>query len=550
MEAGGHGAHSAGMARAMDCLCLRRGLVHQIAITDHRGMMQPEIRQSPARQRLRLLLDTNVFIAVEPYAGTMEDGIAPAARLIQLASKLGHTLLVHPAIRDDLLEGKESSRKAQRLAELDKYPMLEETPVSQSLIKHAGASDPGTNDHRDLRLLAALHGRAANYLISEDVRLRRRAKRAGVGDAVLTVNEAVSLLQSFLPATPLPPPRVENVAAYALDIEQEIFTSLREDYSSFNEWLDKVRNDSDNRTCLVVKDEDVYAALAILKDERSGEYGLSQPVFKICTFKVASGYGGSKYGELLLKAVFSTATARRMATIYVEVLPKHEFLIEFLNGFGFTESTHRTERGELVLVKNLVPPADATDIDDLSFHALFGPPALKMTGRAFLVPIMPRWHRQLFPDFRDEEARGSQLILPGMPIVQEVHPWGNALRKAYLCNSNTNALQAGDTLFFYRSHDMKAVTTVGVVEKAIRSQDPDEVITFVGRRTVYTPDEIASMCRSVRGVLAILFRQDRFVEPPWQLAELEAHGVVRAWPQTIVQVSERGCQWLREQLGA
>jgi hypothetical protein len=82
----------------------------------------------------------------------------------------------------------------------------------------------------------------------------------------------------------------------------------------------------------------------------------------------------------------------------------------------------------------------------------------------------------------------------------------------------------------------------------IRSADPQEIMTYVGRRTVYRPDEIVMMCRSVRGVLAILFRQDRFVESPWQLDELQGNGVLRGWPQTIVRVGEKGCIWVRQQL--
>ena len=102
------------------------------------------------------------------------------------------------------------------------------------------------------------------------------------------------------------------------------------------------------------------------------------------------------------------------------------------------------------------------------------------------------------------------MPLPGMDIAAENHPSGNALRKAYLCNSNTGSLEPGDILLFYRSQDLKAVTTLGVVESAIRTADPQEIMTYVGRRTVYRPDEIVMMCRSVRGVLAILFRQDQF----------------------------------------
>jgi hypothetical protein len=222
-------------------------------------------------------------------------------------------------------------------------------------------------------------------------------------------------------------------------------------------------------------------------------------------------------------------------------------LIDLLESFGFSKSAHLTNRSELVLVKSLAHPKYPERYSPLQFHILFGPPAIQTTARSFVVPIIPKWHRQLFPD-SPEESPYSQMTLPGLEIESENHPSGNALRKAYLCNSNTELLEPGDTLFFYRSHDLKAITTIGVVESTLRSEDPQEIMTFVGRRTVYRPDEIVTMCRSVRGVLAILFRQDRFVDPPWQLAELEAKRVLRAWPQTIVQVNEKGCKWIRQQV--
>jgi hypothetical protein len=107
-----------------------------------------------------------------------------------------------------------------------------------------------------------------------------------------------------------------------------------------------------------------------------------------------------------------------------------------------------------------------------------------------------------------------------------------------------------DLLLFYRSHDAKAVGVLGVVEKTLRSRNPSEILTFVGRRTVYSPDQIVTMCGRVRPVLAILFRQDRFIHPHWTRAELNRQGVMTAWPQTIGRARQEGVEWLNAQLGA
>lgn len=122
-----------------------------------------------------------------------------AARLVQLANRQGHQLCVAPATQDDLLQGRDAARRRQRLAELEKFQLLEEVDVSDDLTARAGKSRAGTSDHRDLRVLAALEAGAADYLVTEDDRLRRRAARAGIRESVFSLSEIVDLLSADIP---------------------------------------------------------------------------------------------------------------------------------------------------------------------------------------------------------------------------------------------------------------------------------------------------------------------------------------------------------------
>jgi hypothetical protein len=384
-------------------------------------------------------------------------------------------------------------------------------------------------------------------LITDDDRLRRRAKRAGLADAVLSVAEAVDLLTSFAPTMAPSPPRVTKPATYTLNADQEIFAGLREDYDGFDDWLDKVRRQSDHRTCYLVTDGDKYAAIALLKPEPDCTYALPQPVLKISTFKVGPNHAGARFGELLLKAILMDATTSDVACLYVEVLPKHEGVVAFLEEFGFKPLAEPSRKGELVMAKPLIPDEHADDLDDLSYQIRYGPPALRARQSIFVVPIQSRWHDQLFPEVA--QAPGPEVQLSLFHVDRTLtHPWGNALRKAYLCHTPTQQIRAGDVLLFYRSQDAKSVTAVGIVEACIRSSHPEEVITFVGRRTVYTPDEIRLMCRSVNGLLAIRFRQDRFIQPEWPLTELRLAKVLTSWPQSVTKVRGEGVGWVRRQL--
>lgn len=499
---------------------------------------------------LRLLIDSNFYITLEPYAGKLEPGQTVAAEVVRLAAEQGHRLFVHPATRDDLLEANDPVLRAQRLAELQKFPELAEGKIPAALTNVLGAPFAGSNDHRDLRLLAALHQNAVAYLISNDIPLRKRAARGGLAERVLSLADAVEMLRQLTPTLLTPPPRVKSMEPYALDADQAIFASLRADYDGFDDWLNlKVRPDPDNRDCLVIEEDGCYAALSIVKRVESDcPYPFPHPVTKVATFKVDTDYVGSKYGELLLKSLFLAAHARGAASMYVEVLPKHEGLVELLGRFGFGDSGERTTRDELVMVKHLHPQPGAEALSPLDHHIAHGPPAIRGDGKLFMVPIWPAWHGQLFPD----APAGPPPAVEQLELLTEpdlaTHPWGNALRKAYLSNSRTKQLAPGDTLLFYRSRGAGTVTAVGVVEDTLRSADSAEVMSFVGRRTVYAPEDIARMCERVGGVLAVLFRQDRFVDPPRDLAELQASQVVAAWPQSITQVRGEGVQWVHDRL--
>jgi len=498
--------------------------------------------------RLRLLLDSNVVIAVEPYSGVLEAGMRSGAKLLRLANEQGHLLCVAAATRDDLLEAKDAAQRAQRVAELEKFHLLEEVPIPAALVDLVGSSVDGTNDHRDLRIIAALFAGAATHLVTDDYKLRKRAERAGLAERVMTLEDAAALLVQFAPSEVPPPPRVTKPATYTLRTDDPIFESLRSDYEGFDRWFEKVRAESETRSCYLIEEGDRHAALALLKPEDDCAYDLPQPVVKICTFKVSADHADVKFGELLLKAILMDAAESPIATLYVEVLPSHPEVVGFLENFGFLDSGHRNERGEHVLTKSLRPVGDEEDqsLSDLDFHIRYGPPALRCAQQIFVVPIEPRWHDQLFPE-QAPERRSEQLELfaTGTPVTQ---PWGNALRKAYLCNSPTRQIRAGDVLLFYRSTDRQSVSAIGIVEDTLRSADPDEIVRFVGRRTVYSPQEIAYMARSVRGVLSVLFRQDRFQEPPWTLENLRAVNVLRGWPQSITKLTGARAEWVRERL--
>jgi hypothetical protein len=254
-------------------------------------------------------------------------------------------------------------------------------------------------------------------------------------------------------------------------------------------------------------------------------------------FKISDTHAGFSYGELLLRDLLHYTEQNGFGFLFVEVFPKHERLIAFLNEFGFYDLKINTPRGELRLGKKLNFTADdVAKLSPLDFNKTFGPSAMKWSDvSAFIVPIKPKYHDVLFP-----EATSQTEFFPGQRAC------GNALRKAYLCNSGSREITPGSVLAFYRSEDVKAVTVLAVAEDTLVSNRADEIARFVGKRTVYPMREIERLCE--KDVLAILFRQAQVLTSPLLLDNLLRMKIIAAAPQSITKLGLSARKWIQNQV--
>jgi GNAT superfamily N-acetyltransferase len=487
---------------------------------------------------MRILVDTNVVIPLEPTEPEHEElGTPLAAELIGLCQGV-HAVVIHPASIQELAKDSDPGRRRLRSTLLRKYGELEDPPSVDARIEtELGRPAPGTNDWVDHQLLAAVARDAVDLLVTEDDGIHRKARRLGIEDRVVRVRDAVEQLRSLLGRVPPPPPFVISTRAYNLNESDSIFDSFREDYApEFDDWLRRCKLEG-RRTWVIeeVGGRDL-AGICIIKED-DDELGLGGRVIKISSLKVSDRHQGNRYGELLLKTIFRFCSENRFDHAWVTVFERHAALITLLSDFGFEPLGMRTSRGEVILAKRFTPSEEERQsLGPLEFHKRFGPPALKLVpGDVFLVPIRPMYHQLLFPEVERQ--------LEFSPRV-----FGNALRKAYLSKGSIRRLQPGSSLLFYRSSDLRVVTSAGVVESVLVSGDANEVARFVGQRTVYSYRQIREMCSSE--VLAILFRQDRLLDAPIPIGELEANHVVKRAPQTIMTLPGEAVTWLEQRIGA
>ncbi len=487
---------------------------------------------------LRILIDTNVVIAAESDADNLHANAGPATELYRLATELKHTLCIGAGTRDDIERHKNAIHKRKRRQQLERYLVLERLEIPDGFQEKADYPLTISEQSRvDLMLLLLLYRGAVQWFVTEDQRILPHARELGLEDRVFSLSDALDVLARQR-LQPISVPAVEEIKGYELDPDDTIFDDFASTYE-IRDWLqEKVAAEA--RPCLIMKQRgDNIDAVAILKEESDNSWTLPGKVLKICTFKVSPMALGVKRGELLLWAIFQHARANGYDSIFIEVFEKEKEVVVLFQSFGFTHEGYTHREGEIVMGKLLKPPEGYNVSSPLAFNISFGPGALA-PDRLFLVPIVPKWHENLFPVADDS----AQLTLYNGMTDQ-----GNAMRKAYVCHSAIKHLRAGDTLLFLRTHERQMVNVVGVVEETLRSSDPVGVLEFTGRRTVYTPNEISAMC-SYREVLAIRFRLDQVLDTPLSLNELVHQRVMTRSPQSIQQVKDQGAvQWLKTVLG-
>nr|WP_240988742.1 GNAT family N-acetyltransferase [Cupriavidus taiwanensis] len=456
------------------------------------------------------------------------------ANFVRLASIGGHQLMYHPANIADFERDSNADRRERNLQRIRQYPALcDPAPC----IWNTGKIGP--NDACDNELLYALHCDAVHALVTEDKGIHAKARARGLGARVYTVQTAEDWLKRLHETRQIVLPNIQDVPLHSLtpELGGAFFDSLREGYPAtadrdgFDLWFRRKARE-DRRAWIYRNSDGALGAICIYQiqnDEVVNDAGevLLGPALKLCTFKVGESVRGRKIGELFLKAAFRFATGNKCQHIFITANAESQnYLIRVLLDFGFEEQG--AHRGDVVLVKPhpvIQPPTEGID-STLYVRRYFPHYRSDSSVQKFLVPIQPRYHEILFPDYA--------AIQPG--LFAPLGHVGNAIKLAYLCHAQTKSIRPGDVLLFYRTDDEKAVTSLGVVERFEVSDDSTKIASLVSRRTVYSLDEIDFLAKKPTKV--ILFRLVGHLHTPVRYEQLIRDGVVTGPIQSISKVSD------------
>jgi len=480
---------------------------------------------------MRVLIDTNIFILREDdhvLSRNMQE-------LLAILHKIGVELLIHPLSLEDFKKDQDKKRREIMLSKIRTYPFLEGPPDPKTDLEYLDTIESKIEDNEiiDTSILYAVYKDAVDFFLTEDKGIHKKARRLGIDDRVLLINDALQIFERYVQKEHVvAPPALREQYAYNLNLEDPIFDSLKKGYEEFEEWFRRISREG--RKCWVYFREDgSISALLIYKFEDeaidSDPPLTKRERLKISTFKVT--HVGHKIGELFIKLSTDIAIKNRVSEIYLTHFTEPEDrLVELISEYGFYKAAVN-QRGDNIFVKKLVADADETaKLSPLEIASKFYPSFYDgALVRKFIVPIRPEYHNRLFTDFQERQTTLSEHA--GEFIVE-----GNTIKKAYICHSKMRKMNTGDILLFYLSR-RKEMTSIGVVEAVYPDmQDSDDIIRRVGKRTVYSREEIEEIVKKPATV--ILFRHHFHLQNPLNLRELKVIRVLAGAPQSITQITD------------
>lgn len=493
---------------------------------------------------MRVLIDTNIFIYREDDKNVSPD----ISTLMRILNQTHTDILLHPASLDDIKRDKNQKRKEIILSKVKAYPILQNATIpneKDDFFTKIG-EPKSVNDEIDNKILYSVYKNAVGFLITNDIKIHSKALKLNISDRVLYPDDAIGIFKKDLPSTGDIPKPIPLLKGYVsdLDLNDPIFDSLKKDYD-FEIWFNKISKEG--RECFYSKINDgKLGAIMIYKFEEepipSNPPYPSQKRLKIATLKVSKE--GHKIGELLLKVAFNIAAENNLSEIYLtHFTEKEDKLVFLISHFGFKHAGILPENNnEDVYIKKLYPGADAYNkLTPLKISEDYYPSFYDGDKvRKFVIPIRPEYHNRLFTDFYIGGHRQATIAEIGGEFIVE----GNTIKKAYLTNSGIQKLKKGDIILFYRSGDLKAITSLGIIDDVCYSlSDSEEIMKIIGKRSVYSKNEIESFRKPLT---IILFRHHLNIKNPLNLSKLKKSGILKSHPQSIHQIDKEKYIKLKE----
>lgn len=488
---------------------------------------------------MRLLLDTNILILRENYHEIPEH----IQSLYKIIEQLQYQRVIHPLSIQEIKKDGNIERRKANISKIESYVVLSKVPKAiEDKSFYSKLNIPKSeNDSIDNELLYCVYKNIVDFLITEDQELLHKGDILDI-QTVISPREAIEIFSEYLLKTDIhSTPSFCKKKGFEINLEDTIFDTLKHDYHEFTSywWPNKViKQDRDVYT--FIDNENRINALLIPKIETKNEIDFIAPVkfekiLKICLFKVAEIARGKKLGERLISMAIDYAIQNNLAYIYLtHFTEENDYLVPLINSFGF-EYVGKNSRDEEVFLKSIIAPS-TIDVDKYDIHEIskkYYPSYYDGEKvKKHLVPIIPRFHKMLFPDYDSYRP-----IRQGTLLTLHPNSEGNSIKKAYLSHSTTGKVSSGDILLFYRTEDDMMITTLGIVEKVERNlTDAEKIQKITAKRTVYSKDDIEKLSKS--STIVILFNQHFHFRKPVSYDYMLKENIITGPIQSISKISD------------
>lgn len=499
---------------------------------------------------LTILLDTNILIEREDNKKINEN----IQNLLQVIQDNNIKIFIHECTFKDIEHDKNLKRKEIISSKLKSYSILNSKynfEEDELFLSFLNFNKGNLNDFVDNSLLYSVYKNEVSFLVTEDKGIHQKANRLNIleenfSERIFNVHDALNYFKTDVPSLPY---MINHTTVNYLNIEDSIFDTLKQDYAEFVEWFENKQKE--HRECLVYyENENKIGALLIYKTEKETIFLKNEKLppknrIKIATMVVQSN--GYKIGELFLSWIIKYSLQNKADEIYLTHFVKgnDDPLVYLIQEYGF-ECKGYNPINEAVFIKELnssfVKKEINSDLSKLSYLAIskkYYPYFYDGADvKKFIVPIIPKYHQKLFlPDssqtYLDNYVPNNSYNKPITSI--------NTIKKAYLSQSNIKSLNEGDILLFYES-SKKGISEIGVVEKFFKDISIGDINIQVGKRSVYSQEELEKYEGNNVVILFIHSRSCKKIS----FNDLKRNHILKTAPQSIQFISQDNYSKLKE----
>lgn len=476
---------------------------------------------------MRILIDTNIFIHRE------DSSIIPLnlRYLLKILNEFNIQIVIHPLSIQEIKRDKNLKRRDVVLSKIETYSIIEEPPnikLDKEFQEKIG-KPRNLHDVADNNMIFCVYKDVIDFLITEDKGIHKKAEKLAISDRFFNIKEALTYFQRIYSRNRVSsPPALRQIPVYKIDLNDSLFDSLKGDYLEFNDWWRKISKQGRKSWVYFDNEQNLGAILIYKKENEAIDSTPPLPArerIKICTLKVT--HTGYKIGELFIKMCIEYAINHNYDELYLTHFTRApDELVTLIEEFGFFKIAER-KNGEDIFVKKVIVDKllDSPLEIDKHYYPSFYDGGLV---NKFIIPIQPQYHEKLFIDYRGRQTKITEHL--GELIIE-----GNTIKKAYLTHSKIKKISPGDILLFYRSIDRSELTTLGIVEKVIVGlRNKEDILRYVGKRTVYTVKEIEEY--TINPTTVILFNWHFHLRKPIKFKQLIDLGVLKGAPQTITEI--------------